>query len=645
MQSAFSSARQNMLCLPARGCRTFDSVVGFGAHALITLPIMCRTQASYLWDTVNRACEAQEVELANGRCCAVFIARQQQPSPAAAAVLSPLGSLTTAAPATPAWGKAQLAQPPFTLEPCSNGLSHSGAASVADGSAQSAAANAAAVPALPSKRNCQGGLLALPALKRVRMLEPSLLQTHTSSDSLSLSKQSSDTHLSVESQADASGLEHAHSSEELSHMHGPIATIASQLQQPQRRRKVIVSPRPSRAAATHAMAHIHAQQHRLPPPPPPAPLPHVPKGLIIERSKRAAAYKATIAIHQQQHNLVVTPAAAAAAVSKQLDSRGRSSTAAARSAPIVSRTLTVKSLEPFVSSSGDLLGSNQLCLLALVDQAEKDKLVQLLERAIRDGISGKGKLVFPQGFYSIPSMQQTADAFSALKAFNALSLLAPSERSLGQPYAAKSKPLKLITQLSPQQMRNFNSASDRFQIHERLRVSTNRSPSPYQAWTILKWRKLWLLNLQKYYIGNPAFLQLNTALLRRAFQARFGYATQFPTAAAKCVYQYLKSRKVLDPCYGWGDRFAAAMASSRVQLFVGIDPRAAAKRSFQQQVACYQQLLPAISPVNTGNVQFIRGMAESVKLPDLKYDTIFTSPPYFDREHYDMDNSTQSSHR
>ncbi|DBA98529.1 TPA: hypothetical protein ACH3X1_014335 [Trebouxia sp. C0004] len=611
---------------------------------------MCRTQASYLWDIVNKDCKTQEVKLADGRSCAVFVARQQRPSPTATAVQSALGRVSVAASATLSWGKAQLAQPPATLEPSNVGLGHSGAAIVADGTAQPAAANAATLPLLPSKRNGQGGLLALPTLKRVRMLTPSPRQTDTSSDSLSLSKQSSDTQLLIESQSDASEVEHVSSSEVLSHLHGPPTAIASQLQlqqpqQQQSRRRVFVAPRPSRAAAANAMAHIHAQQHRLPPPPPPAPLPSVPKGLFIERSKRAAAYKATIAIHQQQHNLLPIVSAAAAAVSKQLDSRGRSSTAAACSVSMASSKMTLKSLEPFVSSSGDLLGSNQLCVSTLVDQAEKDKLIQLLERAVRDGIRGKGKLTFPQGFYCIPSMEQTADAFSALRAFDALSLLAPCARSLGQSYATKSKPLKLITQLSPQQMRNFNSASDCFQIHERLRVSTNRSPSPYQVWTIPKYRQLWLLNLQKYYIGNPAYLQLTTALLRRAFQARFPYATQFPTAAAKCVYQFLKSRKVLDPCYGWGDRFAAAMTSSRVQQFVGIDPRAAAKRGFQQQVACYQQLLPANSPVNSGNVQFILGMAESVKLPDLKFDTIFTSPPYFDREEYDMENSTQSSHR
>ena len=592
-----------------------------------------------MWDSVSRACKAQEVTLADGRRCVVFIATEQQPS-AVATALPSFGGVSSATPAALSWSKCQLTQLPAALELCNNGPSQSAAANVAGETAQ------AAVLPSSSKRNCQGNLLALPELKRVRMSAPSPLPADTGSDTLSMSKQSSDTQLDTESQEGASGLQHAHSSEEVSLMRGPIAAISSQLQQQRRRRRVLMVPRLGRAAAVHAMTRIHAQQHKLPPPPPPAPLPPVPKGLFIERSKRAAAYKATVAIHQQQHNLLpAVVLAAAPAVSKKLDTHSHRITAAAQGTPIASGTLTLKSLEPFVSSVGDLMGSNQLRLPTLVNQAEKDKLVQLLERAIRDGMSGKGKLCFPEGFYSIPSMEQTAEAFLGLRAFDALSLLAPPECSVGQLYAAKSRPLRLITQLSPQQVRKFNSASDRFQIHERLHVSTNKAPSPYQAWTIQKWRKLWLHNLQKYYTGNPAFLHLNTALLRRAFQARFSYATQFPTAAAKCVYQYLKSRKVLDPCYGWGDRFAAAMAYSRVELFLGIDPRAGAKRGFQQQVRCYKQLLPASSPVNTSSVQFIRGMAESVKLPDLSFDTIFTSPPYFDREHYDMDNSTQSSHR
>ena len=107
------------------------------------------------------------------------------------------------------------------------------------------------------------------------------------------------------------------------------------------------------------------------------------------------------------------------------------------------------------------------------------------------------------------------------------------------------------------------------------------------------------------------------------------YATQFAPASAKAVFLFLGARRVLDPCFGWGDRFVGALCTESVEAYHGIDCREAAEMGFQQQRDIYGTTFPD----KIGSFTFQLGRSEAVEILGT-YDTIFTSPPAFNKEIY-----------
>ena len=92
---------------------------------------------------------------------------------------------------------------------------------------------------------------------------------------------------------------------------------------------------------------------------------------------------------------------------------------------------------------------------------------------------------------------------------------------------------------------------------------------------------------------------------------------------------------------GWGDRLAGFYASNTGCEYVGIDPRTVNHEIYEQQKKYYETNTGFFEDRKTS--KFICDAAEDVDLIHYSeyFDTIFTSPPYFDVERYD-DESTQS---
>ena len=107
--------------------------------------------------------------------------------------------------------------------------------------------------------------------------------------------------------------------------------------------------------------------------------------------------------------------------------------------------------------------------------------------------------------------------------------------------------------------------------------------------------------------------------------------TQFKPSVAKAIYDFFDAENVLDFCAGWGDRLVGFNASNS-QSYIGIDPNSKLHEPYRK----IHQFC------NTGKkATFICSPAEEVDYSDLKYDFVFTSPPYFDLEIYSQE-ETQS---
>lgn len=96
-----------------------------------------------------------------------------------------------------------------------------------------------------------------------------------------------------------------------------------------------------------------------------------------------------------------------------------------------------------------------------------------------------------------------------------------------------------------------------------------------------------------------------------------------------------RAKKILDPSSGWGDRLIGAL-SSNIDLYVGIDPNICLHKNYQKII----KLLLPLSKNPHAIVQMLQMGFQEYQNPDnIKFDLIYTSPPYFDYEIYSSDNA------
>jgi 16S rRNA G966 N2-methylase RsmD len=183
-----------------------------------------------------------------------------------------------------------------------------------------------------------------------------------------------------------------------------------------------------------------------------------------------------------------------------------------------------------------------------------------------------------------------------------------------------------------------NVASDYFHYALRSRVGDYHS----NRGITVRWERMkhgdsnflsaiWSLKLKK----------LTRITLLAALRMRLVLVPQFRPATAKALYTLYGGGDVLDFCGGWGDRLAGAAACyPLVTSFTVVEPRPEAAALYAQQLVHYAVDMPLI---------IYTECAENVlsSLSDRSFDIIFTSPPYFDCEHYgDVTNMPETqSHR
>ena len=164
-----------------------------------------------------------------------------------------------------------------------------------------------------------------------------------------------------------------------------------------------------------------------------------------------------------------------------------------------------------------------------------------------------------------------------------------------------------------------NKASDYFHQENRWKCDSINAPSPYRSWYIKKFR-MTMLNALWSLKGT----KVDTKTLRSCIALRKYIASQFRPSAAKAVYNKFESVNVLDFSSGWGDRLAGFCASNATS-YTGIDPNQTLVQGYKDQIKMYG-----------GNKTIDMNVGKAQEFPDTgnTYDTIFTSPPYYNIERY-----------
>ena len=172
-----------------------------------------------------------------------------------------------------------------------------------------------------------------------------------------------------------------------------------------------------------------------------------------------------------------------------------------------------------------------------------------------------------------------------------------------------------------------NKASDFYHQVERWKCDATGYPSPQKTWETEKFR----LTLFKA-LFSLKVKEINPTVLRNIISLRKYIAAQFRPSAAKAIYDMFEAETVLDFSMGWGDRIAGACASKYVKKYTGIDPNKSLFQGYANQIKCYNSISDEFT-----DFHLTSGRAEDEFLNlKGKYDLIFTSPPYFDKEKYDQ---------
>ena len=186
-----------------------------------------------------------------------------------------------------------------------------------------------------------------------------------------------------------------------------------------------------------------------------------------------------------------------------------------------------------------------------------------------------------------------------------------------------------------------NNASNPFHIENRWKVDWVRMPSGWKTWQTEKGIKT---IIRAYFSLEKVLTEVNENTLRMATSLRKYIASQFKPSIAKAFYDYFGSVNVLDFSAGWGDRLAGFYCGETTESYVGIDPNLDNHPNYQRQVEFYEKQRTFFEKEK--KVELKPLPAEDVDFTEYKeyFDTVFTSPPYFNTEKY-SEHDTQSFRR
>ena len=186
-----------------------------------------------------------------------------------------------------------------------------------------------------------------------------------------------------------------------------------------------------------------------------------------------------------------------------------------------------------------------------------------------------------------------------------------------------------------------NNASNGFHIQNRWKVDWVRTPSGWRTWQTVKGIKT---IVRAFYTLEQVLTKVDLQSIRMATTLRKYVASQFKPSIAKGFYDYFKSVNVLDFSAGWGDRLAGFYCGETTESYVGIDPNLDNHPNYQRQVEFYEKQRTFFEKEK--KVELKPLPAEDVDFTEYKehFDTVFTSPPYFNTEKY-SEHDTQSFRR
>lgn len=177
-----------------------------------------------------------------------------------------------------------------------------------------------------------------------------------------------------------------------------------------------------------------------------------------------------------------------------------------------------------------------------------------------------------------------------------------------------SRPRPYIIQSPWHKYEEINNLTDYFTEECRIQCKFLGYPTPLDYWNANA------LHMNK--------LDKSPAALRDHIYQQTRLCNNFRISVAIAVIKLFKATKWLDISAGWGDRLLAALLTPEIKVYCATDPNPCLHQHYQDMINTFR---------TDSNARYImiKDGFESAKLPvGIKYDLVFSSPPFFDLETY-----------
>ena len=173
-----------------------------------------------------------------------------------------------------------------------------------------------------------------------------------------------------------------------------------------------------------------------------------------------------------------------------------------------------------------------------------------------------------------------------------------------------------------------NDIVDKFTMMERLHTKGHVGIDFYTFWyNKAHFKKVgYVQNMLKYYAKEGRDIT-DIRVWKYIFNLYFSSITIFRPVMAMEVYCRFPCRiAVLDPTMGWGGRLVGACALD-LPKYIGVDANV-------HLDPLYREMCAFLQPRSKTNIELFFQDALTVDYAKLKYDVVFTSPPYYNIEIY-----------
>jgi 16S rRNA G966 N2-methylase RsmD len=181
---------------------------------------------------------------------------------------------------------------------------------------------------------------------------------------------------------------------------------------------------------------------------------------------------------------------------------------------------------------------------------------------------------------------------------------------------------KILFLGTPHLIINYNAEYEKYNISDMFQEENRMKCKFFSA--VSSPLEYYNKNIEKLARQTIAKGPITPNLLREELYFSIKECSAFKPTNMTYIIKLLNIKSVLDPSSGWGDRLVAAMATDI--RYVGVDPNTDLHPVYDKMIKFFGK--------STKKYTMIENTIQDAKLPNEKFDMVFTSPPYFKIEQY-----------